>query len=205
MLLRSLLHLHTFLYKAINRLARTTGNAEHPKHNIIAYRTFFLHHLQPTDTVLDIGCGKGTLTRSLAPSVYRIVGIDTNPAHQKYWRQDDTTNTVYHIADGQMFTSEATFSVVILSNVLEHIEHRVAFLKHIQHLAPKFLIRVPMINRDWITLYKKELGLEYRLDQTHFIEYTLESFQTEITEAGYKVQTYSIQFGEIWAVVTPIT
>jgi len=67
-----------------------------------------------------------------------------------------------------------------LSNILEHIENRVKFLNKIKNLAPKILIRVPMINRDWITLYKKELGVEWRLDKTHYIEYTLESFEKEL-------------------------
>ena len=36
---------------------------------------------------------------------------------------------------------------------------------------PKFLIRVPMIDREWISVYKKQLGLEW--DNTRFIEYEL--------------------------------
>jgi len=48
---------------------------------------------------------------------------------------------------------------------------------------------------------KKELGLEYRLDKTHFIEYTLESFQKELEKAGFKIYNYNIQFGEIWAII----
>jgi hypothetical protein len=39
------------------------------------------------------------------------------------------------------------------------------------------------------------------LDKTHFIEYTFESFKEELDEAGLSVLDYSIQFGEIWAVV----
>ena len=58
-----------------------------------------------------------------------------------------------------------------------------------------------MINRDWITLYKKELGVEQRLDKTRYIEYTLESFKEELEKAGLNLEKYSIQFGEIWAVV----
>ena len=95
------------------------------------------------------------------------------------------------------------FDVIILSNVLEHIEERVAFLKQVKNKASKFLIRVPMINRDWITPYKKELGVEYRLDPTHFIEYTMESFQDELEKAGFAVYSYTIQFGEIWAITKP--
>lgn len=93
------------------------------------------------------------------------------------------------------------FDVVTLSNVLEHIENRVEFLKRMKRKASKLLIRVPMINRDWITPYKKELGLHYYGDKGHFTEYTFDSFERELEEAGLKIEVYSIQFGEIWAVV----
>jgi len=53
---------------------------------------------------------------------------------------------------------------------------------------------------NWITLYKKELGVEWRLDKTHYIEYTLESFKKELEKAELNLEKYSIQFGEIWAV-----
>ena len=56
-----------------------------------------------------------------------------------------------------------------------------------------------MINRDWFPLYEKELGLEYRLDMTHYIEYTYDSFKEEMDVAGLKIISYSVQFGEIWA------
>jgi len=45
----------------------------------------------------------------------------------------------------------------------------------------------------------KELGLDYRLDKTHYIEYTYDTFLEEIESAGLKILSYSIQFGEIWA------
>ena len=88
-----------------------------------------------------------------------------------------------------------------MSNVLEHIDDRVEFLKKIRPLANKFLFRVPMIDREWVTLYKKELGLDYRLDTTHFTEYTWEQFKNEFEQAGYNIQSHSVQFGEIWAVI----
>ena len=93
------------------------------------------------------------------------------------------------------------FDVVTLSNVLEHIEYRIEFLKRMKKKASKLLIRVPMINRDWITLYKKELGMRYYGDRGHFTEYSFDSFERELDEAGLKIEKYNIQFGEIWAVV----
>jgi len=57
-----------------------------------------------------------------------------------------------------------------------------------------------MINRDWLTYYKKEMGIEYRLDPTHRIEYTMESLREELEKAGLSIEKVSVQFGEIWAV-----
>jgi hypothetical protein len=92
-----------------------------------------------------------------------------------------------------------------MSNVLEHIDDRVNFLKSIRPLARKFLFRVPMIDREWVTLLKQELGLDYRLDTTHFTEYTFAQFKSEFEEAGYEVRSHSVQFGEIWAIIYPRT
>ena len=68
-------------------------------------------------------------------------------------------------------------------------------------LTEKALIRVPMLNRDWLTYYKKELGCEYLLDPTHKIEYTMDSLREELSKAGFKIECASVQFAEIWAVV----
>ena len=50
-------------------------------------------------------------------------------------------------------------SKVTLSNVLEHIEKRTSFLKKLidafEDKDIKFLIRVPLITRDWLPVYKK--------------------------------------------------
>ena len=57
-----------------------------------------------------------------------------------------------------------------------------------------------MIDRSWITVYKKELGVEYRLDNTHCTEYTFDSFSQELQESGISITSYRIKFGEIYAV-----
>lgn len=61
-----------------------------------------------------------------------------------------------------------------------------------------------MFNRDWITLYKKELGIEWRLDKTHYVEYTMETFQDEMKNAGLKIESHEIKFGEIYALCRKI-
>jgi len=59
-----------------------------------------------------------------------------------------------------------------------------------------------MIDRDWITLYKKEQKVEWRLDKGHYTEYTLRDFKEELREANLKIDNFSIKFGEIWVIIT---
>ena len=96
------------------------------------------------------------------------------------------------------------FDFVILSNVLEHLDNRIELLVRIRDVADILLFRVPMIDRSWLAVYTKRINLEYRLDKTHCIEYTLNSFINELSSAGLKIISHSIQFGEIWAVVGSI-
>ena len=199
---RLALQAHRFSYKLVSKLALLSENGVHPKHRLMNYHQFFLDHISPNNNVLDIGCGNGALAFDLAKKAFSVTAIDTNKKNQSAWEQTfHAPNLSYSITDATTFKPDRSFDVIVLSNVLEHIEKRTEFLQQIKQLAPLILIRVPMINRDWVTIYKKELGLDYRLDTTHFTEYTLESFESEITSANLRIDSYSIQFGEIWAVV----
>ena len=83
---------------------------------------------------------------------------------------------------------------------------RLDFLKNLQQRfnPERFIIRVPTFERDWRVPLKKELGLDYRLDATHFIEYTQESFREELSQAGLEAASLECRWGEIWCVTKPI-
>lgn len=201
-LLKLSLKLHSFSYKLISYLAIKYEGGLHPKHRLIGYHNFFMKNVTKNDTVLDIGCGNGSLVKDVAMCAKSVVGIDfDSKVIEKAKRKNSAPNVEYKVGDATKDLSNEHFDIIIMSNVLEHIDDRVAFLKSIKNLADKFLFRVPMIDREWVTLYKKELGLDYRLDTTHFIEYTFLKFKDEFTQAGYIIENYSIQFGEIWAVI----
>jgi len=181
-------------------LAIKLNNGVSPKHRIMNYSQFFVYNIDDNSTVLDIGCGFGIMSFKLAEKAREVVAIDINKsaidlARSKYQKK----NIKYINADATTYDFNQKFDYVVLSNVLEHIKNRKEFLIKIKPLSQCFLIRVPMINRSWLSLYKKELGLEYRLDKSHQIEYTYNSFKEEIESAGLKIVENTIQFGEIWA------
>lgn len=204
-LLKLALKLHSFSYKLISFLAIKYEGGLHPKHRLIGFHEFFADNVGPEDTVLDIGCGNGALVYDVAKKAKKVTGVEIEAnLVEKARRTHSAANIEYRIADATKDLSNEKFDVIIMSNVLEHIDDRVNFLMSIRPLADKFLFRVPMIDREWVTLYKKELGLDHRLDTTHFTEFTFAQFQDEFAQAGYKIENHSVQFGEIWAVIRSI-
>lgn len=201
-LTKVVLRFHNFLYRLATILAIKAEGGLHPKHRLLNYHRFFLDNIETNQNILDVGCSSGELAFALAQKAKKVVGIDLDEkkislAQKKYSRP----NIQYLIGDATLHQFREKFDVVVLSNVLEHIEKRVEFLRKIKNLASKILIRVPMIDRDWLVLYKKELGVEYRLDKTHHTEYTLNGLKEELGKAGLQIANFSVQFGEIWAVV----
>ena len=201
-IVKIILKLHNFSYRLTGIFSKKAEQGLHPKHRLMNYHKFFVDNINSGDMVLDIGCGNGALTFDIAKKAEKVIGIDLNKKNIEFAKEKFLApNIEYIVGNAVKELSDKKFDVIVLSNVLEHIENRIEFLNKIKTLTHKILIRVPMIDRDWITLYKKELGIEYRLDKTHYIEYTLESFKHELQQAGLNLEKYSIKFGEIWTVI----
>jgi len=203
--LRFYIFLHNKSYSHITSLAARLNHGKHPKRKILNYEKFFFDQINANDSVLDVGCHEGYLSALLAQKAKNVIGIDTNPFHVK------KAATLYsHINNLRFLVGDATtydfgdkkFNKIILSNVLEHINRRIDFLKNLNRLADIILIRVPLITRDWLAVYKKQLGFEYRLASDHFIEYTPEILVSEASASGWRLDRYSIQFGELWGILS---
>lgn len=205
--LRLLFRLDNRLYESQSRLALNYGQGRHPKHRITRYHEFFVERVAQGERVLDVGCGQGALAFAVAErSGAKVTGIDLSEANilkaKDAYRHP---NLDFLCADALACLPGGGFDAVILSNVLEHLAERPAFLKRLAEStgAARILLRVPLIERDWRLPLKCELGIEWRSDPTHHIEYTLEEFETELAQAGMSILELQLRWGEAWAVVTP--
>ncbi|MCK4735348.1 MAG: class I SAM-dependent methyltransferase [Methanophagales archaeon] len=204
-----LFELENQLYQLEGKAAVDYGKGIHTKHRHTRYHHFFINNLKPGERVLDIGCGNGFLSYDMAAQVpeVTVVGIDLNEDNVRYAREHyKHPNLNFIHGDALKELPDGTFDVVTLSNVLEHIELRIEFLKKIvQQIKPKrLIIRVPVFERDWRVPLKKELGMDYRLDSTHCIEYTQEEYFEELLQAGLKATLVEFRWAEIWSVVEPL-
>ena len=192
------------LQRLINEAAVRYEGGIHPKHRLMDYHRFFIQRLVSGERVLDIGCGYGAGAFSIANAGMIVTGMDINDrsiveARRRYQHPKLTFLT----GDVTQTLPQGPFDAVVISNVLEHLDHRDVFLKTVQErIQPRrWLIRVPMINRHWTVYMRKELGLWYYSDPTHFVEYTIETFKDEMQSAGFAVDHLEIVWGEIYAEV----
>ena len=207
--LQFLFELENRLYPLEGRASIEYGNGIHTKHRHINYHRFFIKNLNPGESVLDIGCGNGFMDYNIVNQIHniKIVGIDFNEKNIEFARERHRhPNLSFIHGDVLKELPNKTFDVIILSNVLEHIEQRVEFLRKIlRSIKPKrLIIRVPLFERDWRVPLKKELGIDYRLDNTHYIEYTQEEYFKELYRAGLKAVQTEFRWSEIWSVVEPL-
>ena len=204
--LKFLFELENRLYLLEGKTSVAYGKGIHSKHRHINYHHFFIKNINPHEHVLDIGCGNGFLSYDMATHVnnVKVVGIDLNAGNIKFaLAHYKHPNLRFIHGDALKELPNETFDVVTLSNVLEHIEKRVEFLeKIVEQIKPKrLIIRIPSFERDWRVPLKKELGIDYRLDSTHYIEYTQEEFVSELHRAGLQATHIESRWGEIWSVV----
>ncbi|MBA7489480.1 methyltransferase [subsurface metagenome] len=208
--LRFLFELENRLYELEGQTSVRYGGGIHTKHRHTNYHQFFIKNLKPGERVLDVGSGNGFLAYDVVTSVKNIcvVGIELNKSNVKFACEHyQHPNLVFVHGDVLKNIPQEKFDVIILSNVLEHIECRVDFLKKLTEFTrPKrLLIRVPQYDRDWRVPLKNELGVDSRLDRAHFIEYTREKFLEELSLANLRPTHMEFRWGEIWSVAEPLS
>ncbi|MCC6660612.1 MAG: glycosyltransferase [Phycisphaerales bacterium] len=205
-----LMALDTPFYHMQGRAAVDACAGLHPKHRLMAYHDFFVERIGPGDRVIDLGSGVGALAASIAErSGAHVTGQDWSQANLAKARADAesrglTPRLSFVPGDITADRVPGSFDVVVLSNVLEHITDRPARLRLWRRWygAARFLVRVPAFDREWRTPWKKELGVEWRLDDTHQTEYTLPQLTAELQEAGLEPGRVITRWGEYWVEAT---
>jgi len=141
-----------------------------------------------TSRVLDLGCGVGSLLPHLA-NYGSVVGTDASLVCLKMCRDKNDALLVQCEADKLPFSDRA-FSLVMILDVLEHLEHDTEVLRHVREICrddATLLVSVPAHHFLW-TEHDKELG--------HYRRYSLRDVKDRFNAAGFELTRSS--FGFSW-------
>lgn len=206
--LRRLFALWDDLDLLINERATAYGAGVNPKHRLTGYHDFFVDNIPAGSRVLDVGCGIGAVARSIADRVegVSVTAVDLDEAALAKARGGMTlTNLTFIYGDGVNDLADEHWDVIVLSNVLEHVEDRKGMLAGLlrRNTPERLLIRVPLFERHWHLPLRKELGVNYFSDPTHYIEHTVDEFTAEMKDAGLVIVDKRTLWGEMWAHCKP--
>ena len=207
--LKNLFHFRDRLDWIINERAMKYGKGVHPKHKLTGYHNFFINRIEDGENVLDVGCGYGAVAKNIAISKpnSKVVGIDNDRKRlSQALNIDKLNNLEFVFGDATSSVPEGKWSIVILSNVLEHIIERKKFLLDLclTTSAKKFLIRVPLFERDWQMALRKEIKVNYFSDNDHKIEHKIDEFKKEVIESNLEIIELKTIWGEIWSECRPL-
>lgn len=101
-------------------------------------------HLKGNETILDLGCGNGVITKELAERVPqgRVVGVDSSPSMLAAAKAHKTENMELKLLDITEMAFEAEFDVVF-SNAALHwvLDHEKLLKKIYSALKPRGFLR----------------------------------------------------------------
>jgi SAM-dependent methyltransferase len=202
--LRNLYRVQDDLEMILAERATAYGDGIHPKHRLTRYHEFFVERIGEASRVLDIGCGYGEVARAIARARPRAVvqGIDIEaPLIRQALDADNPPNLTFVEGDATQSLPDGPWDTVVLSNILEHLEDRIGFLRSLiaAQQPDQILIRVPAFERHWHIPMRRELGIGFFSDRTHFIEHTADQFASEIGASGLNIVEMKTVWGEIWA------
>jgi SAM-dependent methyltransferase len=145
---------------------------------------FLRQFLQPSDKLLDLGCGLGDGAASIADAVHEVRGADYDPltVAEAGARHSTVANLTFDVEDAQALSyPDGTFDVAVSSNSMEHVPNDTLMLANLLRvLRPGgiLILEVPL-------LAERPFGVP--LLPSHLREYRPTPLLELVRRAGFKV------------------
>ena len=175
-----------------------------------AAASFFLPHIQSGMTLLDCGCGPGTITLGLAETAApgQVVGVDLEPSMielaNAFAEERQVANVRFQVADiCELPFPDGSFDAVFTSSVLEHLGNPVQALQEIGRVF-KVGGLIGVTCTDWseplISPPDESVGRFFELFERGFKNnggslYRGRHLRTMLRQAGFGVIEFSASYG----------
>ncbi len=144
------------------------------------------HHIVPT-TICDVGCGSGELLWQLHQALRQCTcwGYEISPQALALCRSREDESLRFELKDIRL-DDEASFDVILLMDVLEHLEDYFGFLRAIRAKGTYKLFHIPLDMTAQAIIRGRPL-LKQRMSVGHLHYFTSDTALAALKDAGYEV------------------
>lgn len=137
--------------------------------------------------VLEVGAGDGSILKfladaSFAPEYHAVEISDSGVEHIKS-RNINNLKSVQLFDGYKLPFDDSSFDLIILSHVLEHVEHERILLRELKRVARHFVIEVPLDYRAGV-----DKRIKHFLAYGHINVYTPTSLRYLLNTEGFEVE-----------------
>lgn len=165
---------------------------------------FLSKHIKADDTVLDLGCGYGTISYNISQMAKKVVGVDydinkINLARRKYVKNN--LLFIHEEALNYLRKSKEKYSVLVLTHVLEHINDPKEFLLTYSGYFSYIFIEVPDFDRTFLNFFRQEQNIaQLYTDADHVTEFDRDELMELLAELNLEVLEAEYRYGvqKIW-------
>lgn len=163
---------------------------------------FVMSQINPNDTVIDVGCAEGNLTRLIAKKAGRVVAIDIDKGYLDRIDKNEKglEKAVFINGDIIDLKFSETFDAAVLIHTIEHMDNAGAILRKISEIARKIVVETPDQESDWLSNTLIGLGIEDQGDDKHVKLYDGISLKEELEDNGWVDVALSKSYGAVRAV-----
>lgn len=142
---------------------------------------------RPPDRMAEVGCGAGRVLAELRGHLpnTRISGFDIAPAASRFWAQHEGSGIDFRVADF-LQVEEARFDLILLLDVVEHLEDPFGFLRQIRDRADQFIFLIPL-DLSVVSILRETPLMHVRNKVGHLHYFTKSLALALLDECGFEV------------------
>lgn len=138
------------------------------------------------DTVLEVGAGDGSILKFLSETnfapAFDAVEISNSGVEQIKAAGINNLRSVQEFDGYRLPFADDSFDLIILSHVLEHVEHERILLRELKRVAKMFVLEVPLDYR-----YEVDRRIKHFLSYGHINIYTPTSLRYLLQTEGFDI------------------
>jgi SAM-dependent methyltransferase len=138
-------------------------------------------------SICEVGCGAGGVLAELRRSYPRaeLFGYDIAPDAARFWPEHKHANIQFRVGDF-FALNERNYDVVLLLDVIEHVNNPFEFLSNLQDAACYYVLHIPL-DLSAITVLRESPIMDQRERVGHIHYFTKNLALSLLRECGYDI------------------